>query len=110
MQQYQVPYKYGVETSGVQCVTCIYEKNLVSLPSEDSAMKTTVTARGQTVVPAKIRKDHQISAQIQLEWLDDGETIRVIPIPPDAIRAARGLSTGLRQRLLAERERERQRG
>jgi len=28
-------------------------------------MKTTVTARGQTVVPAKIRKDHQISAQTQ---------------------------------------------
>jgi bifunctional DNA-binding transcriptional regulator/antitoxin component of YhaV-PrlF toxin-antitoxin module len=73
-------------------------------------MKTTVTARGQTVVPAKIRRDHQISAQTQLEWLDDGETIRVIPLPPDAIRAVRGISTDLRQRLLAERERERQRG
>jgi bifunctional DNA-binding transcriptional regulator/antitoxin component of YhaV-PrlF toxin-antitoxin module len=73
-------------------------------------MKTTVTARGQTVVPAKIRKDHQINAQTQLEWLDDGETIRVIPLPPDAIRAARGISTGLRQRLLAERAQERQRG
>ena len=57
-------------------------------------MKTTVTARGQTVEPAKIRKDHQISAQAQLEWLDDGETIR----------AARGSTTGLHQRLLAERE------
>jgi bifunctional DNA-binding transcriptional regulator/antitoxin component of YhaV-PrlF toxin-antitoxin module len=96
--------------SGARCVTCIPEKNLVSLPAEDMVMKTTVTARGQTVVPAKIRKDHQISARTQLEWLDDGETIRVIPLPPDAIRAARGLSTGLRQRLLAERERERQRG
>jgi len=73
-------------------------------------MKTTVTRRGQTVVPAKIRKDHHIKAQTQLEWIDDGETIRVIPLPPDAIRAARGLSTGLHQRLLAERERERQRG
>jgi bifunctional DNA-binding transcriptional regulator/antitoxin component of YhaV-PrlF toxin-antitoxin module len=32
-------------------------------------MKTTVTARGQTVVPAKIRKDHQIGSQTQLEWM-----------------------------------------
>jgi bifunctional DNA-binding transcriptional regulator/antitoxin component of YhaV-PrlF toxin-antitoxin module len=40
---------------------------------------TVVTARWQTVVPAKIRKGQQISAQTQLEWLDDGETLRVIP-------------------------------
>jgi len=66
-------------------------------------MKTTVTARGQTVVPAQIRqirKNHQISAQTQLEWIDDGETIRVIPLPPDTIRAAKGISKGLHQRLL----------
>jgi bifunctional DNA-binding transcriptional regulator/antitoxin component of YhaV-PrlF toxin-antitoxin module len=35
-------------------------------------MKTTVTVRGQTVVPAKIRKDHQIGSHTQLEWIDDG--------------------------------------
>ena len=73
-------------------------------------MKTTVTTRGQTVVPAKIRKDHQITAQTQLEWIDDGDTIRVVPLPADAIRAARGISTGLHQRLLAAREEERRRG
>ncbi len=73
-------------------------------------MRTTVTSRGQTVVPAKIRKDHQIVPQTQLEWIDDGETIRVIPIPSDVIRAARSSSKGLRQRLLKEREWERRRG
>ena len=72
-------------------------------------MKTTVTQRGQTVVPAKIRKDHQIGPQTQLEWIDDGTTIRVVPLPPDTIRAAKGLSQGLHQRLLEERARERQR-
>ena len=36
-------------------------------------MKTTVTSRGQTVVPARIREDHQIGSQTQLEWIDDGE-------------------------------------
>jgi bifunctional DNA-binding transcriptional regulator/antitoxin component of YhaV-PrlF toxin-antitoxin module len=74
------------------------------------AMKTTVTSRGQTVVPARIRKDHQIGAQTQLEWIDDGETIRVVPLPADTIRAATGISRGLRQKLLEERALERRRG
>ena len=30
-------------------------------------MKTTVTARGQTVIPAKIRKEHQIEISTKLE-------------------------------------------
>jgi bifunctional DNA-binding transcriptional regulator/antitoxin component of YhaV-PrlF toxin-antitoxin module len=71
-------------------------------------MRTTVTSRGQTVVPAKIRKDHQILPQMQLEWIDDGETIRVVPLPPDTIRAAKGISKGYHKRLLKERVWERQ--
>jgi len=72
-------------------------------------MKTTVTERGQTVVPAKIRKDHGIGPQTQLEWIDDGHTIRVVPIPADPIRAAKGTSRGLSRRLLEERAAERTR-
>lgn len=72
-------------------------------------MKTTVTARGQTVVPAKIRKAYHIQPQTQLEWIDDGRTIRVVPIPPDPVQAAKGSSKGLSKRLLEERERERRR-
>lgn len=73
-------------------------------------MKTTITSRGQTVVPAKIRKAHQIETNMVLEWIDDGETIRVVPLPADAISAARGISKGLRRKLNQERELERQRG
>ena len=73
-------------------------------------MRTTVTSRGQTVVPAKIRRSHRIEPQTQLEWIDDGETIRVIPLPEDPVRAARGISKGLRRQLVEERQRERQRG
>ena len=73
-------------------------------------MKTTVTARGQTVIPAKIRKDHQIRTSSILEWIDDGDTIRVVPLPPDPIQSAKGVSKGLHQRLMKERERERKRG
>ena len=73
-------------------------------------MLTTVTTRGQTVVPAKIRRDHHIGARTQLQWIDDGYTIRVVPVPQDPVKAAKGLTTGLGARLLRERERERQRG
>ena len=73
-------------------------------------MRTTVTERGQTVVPARIRRDYRIEPHSRLEWIDDGHTIRVIPIPEDPIRAARGISHGLSRRLLEERKRERARG
>lgn len=73
-------------------------------------MRTTVTERGQKVVPARIRKDYGNEPHSRLEWIDDGHTIRVIPIPEDPIRAARGSSRGLKRRLLVERERERARG
>src|SRR3954453_309901 len=88
---------------------CFPKKNLVACPWR-STMRTTVTQRGQTVVPAKIRRDYGIEPQTRLEWIDDGYTIRVIPIPEDPVRAARGSSHGLGRRLLAERERERARG
>ena len=73
-------------------------------------MKTTVTARGQTVIPAKIRKEHQIEISTKLEWIDDGETIRVVPLPTDSVEAAKGISKGLHRRLMEERELERKRG
>jgi bifunctional DNA-binding transcriptional regulator/antitoxin component of YhaV-PrlF toxin-antitoxin module len=72
-------------------------------------MRTTISARGQTVVPAKIRRDHEIEAQSRLEWLDDGHTIRVVPVPEDSIRAAKGSTKGFGSRLLKERRRERDR-
>jgi bifunctional DNA-binding transcriptional regulator/antitoxin component of YhaV-PrlF toxin-antitoxin module len=73
-------------------------------------MKTTVTESGLTEVPEKIRSDHHIEPQTRLEWIDDGHTIRVIPVPDDPVRAAKGASRGLGRRLLEERERERSRG
>ena len=73
-------------------------------------MRTMLTDQGRTVMPAQIRRDHHIRTPIQLEWIDDGETIRVVPLPPDSIRAAKGSSQGLYRRLMQERRRERQRG
>jgi len=73
-------------------------------------MKTTVTARGQTVIPARVRRAHRITPRTRIEWIDDGQTIRVVPLPEDPIAAARGTAKGLRAVLLRDRKRERQRG
>lgn len=72
-------------------------------------MKTTVTSRGQTVVPAKIRRDHGIEPQTRLEWIDDGHSIRVIPVPEDPLAAVKGTTKGLGDTLLRERRRDRAR-
>ena len=100
----------GSKRSASRPPTCVNENVSCMLTLEVIAMRTTVTSRGQTIIPAKIRLGHRIGPQTELEWIDDGETIRVVPIPPDSIRAAKGISKGLWQRLLNERERERQRG
>ncbi len=73
-------------------------------------MKTTVSSRGQTVVPARIRRAHHIEPATRLEWIDDGQTIRVVPIPADPVGAALGSTRGLREELIRERERERRVG
>lgn len=74
-------------------------------------MYTAVTKRGQTVIPALLRKRYQINEGTQLVWLDDGETIRVVPVPADSLRAlrGRGRGEGLTEKLLAERQKDRQR-
>ena len=74
-------------------------------------METSVTRRGQTVIPAVIRKRHPIEDGARLVWLDDGETIKVIPVPKDPVRALRGCgrSEQLVERLLAARREDRDR-
>jgi AbrB family looped-hinge helix DNA binding protein len=74
-------------------------------------MQTTITKRGQTVVPADIRKRYAIQAGDQLVWLDDGEVIRVIPVPVDPVKALRGCAQGenLLTALLRERREDRDR-
>jgi AbrB family looped-hinge helix DNA binding protein len=57
-------------------------------------MQTTITKRGQTVVPASIRKRYDIHEGDQLVWLDDGQVIKVIPVSGDPIQALRGSGRG----------------
>ena len=53
-------------------------------------MTTTVTKRGQTTIPAAIRKRYKISAHTRLEWIDDGRSITVVPVVADPIKELRG--------------------
>ncbi|MFZ5822470.1 MAG: AbrB/MazE/SpoVT family DNA-binding domain-containing protein [Chloroflexota bacterium] len=73
-------------------------------------METIVSRRGQTVVPAAIRQRHNIKDGDQLVWIDDGEIIRIIPVPADPIKALRGSGKGqnLTAKLLEERHRDRE--
>ncbi|MBM3131785.1 MAG: AbrB/MazE/SpoVT family DNA-binding domain-containing protein [Chloroflexi bacterium] len=59
-------------------------------------MKSTVTRRGQTVIPASLRHKHDIHEGMTLEWIDTGDTIKIVPVPDDAIRAIRGTARGER--------------
>ncbi|MBT9538024.1 MAG: AbrB/MazE/SpoVT family DNA-binding domain-containing protein [Nitrospirota bacterium] len=75
-------------------------------------MESTVTVRGQTAIPVAIRRRYNIKPKAKLEWIDDGHTITVLPIPKDPIKALKGKfkDTDLLKSLLKAREEERRRG
>lgn len=72
-------------------------------------METSVTKKGQTNIPAAIRKRHQIREGDRLVWVDDGEVIRIVPAPQDPLKALRGAGQGegLLDRLLQSRREDR---
>jgi len=73
-------------------------------------MRTRVTKRGQVSVPSDVRRQLRISANSLLEWVVEGTTARVIPIPDDPLTAFRGSGKkGSVQSLLRERRRDRSR-
>ena len=71
-------------------------------------MRSTITARGQTVIPAQIRKHFHLSPSDRLEWLIDSDGIRIVPVGEDPIQAFREQGKGDSvARLLAERVKDR---
>lgn len=74
-------------------------------------MRSTITARGQTVIPAPIRARFSLGPSQRLEWIVEADgSIRVVPVEPSPVKAFRGMGRrgGSTQRLLADREAERQ--
>ncbi len=74
-------------------------------------MRSTITARGQTVIPAAIRARFSLGPSQRLEWIVEADgSIRVVPVDLSPVKAFRGMGQrgGSSQRLLADRETERQ--
>jgi AbrB family looped-hinge helix DNA binding protein len=72
-------------------------------------MRTKISKRGQVSVPSGVRKQLGIGPETTLEWIVEGATARVIPVPADPVQAFRGSGKkGLVKQLLKDRRRERQ--
>lgn len=70
-------------------------------------MRSTITERGQTVIPAGIRRQFNLSPADRLEWLLDHGTIRVVPVRANPVEAFRGQGKGgATQRMLTARREE----
>jgi AbrB family looped-hinge helix DNA binding protein len=73
-------------------------------------MRSTITARGQTVIPAKIRRHFHLDPSKKLEWMIENGSIRIVPVVDDPIEAFRGRGKGgSTERLLEERRKDRSR-
>jgi AbrB family looped-hinge helix DNA binding protein len=73
-------------------------------------MRSTITERGQTVIPAEIRRRFHLTPSQRLEWIVDAEGIRVVPVAENPITAFRGQGKGgATTRLLQERAQDRER-
>jgi len=75
-------------------------------------MQTTVSVRGQTVVPRPIREALGITRGTKLEWQVRDGVILVFVIPQDPVRAAIGILKDrgpTTEELLAERKVQRER-
>lgn len=74
-------------------------------------MRSTVTKRGQTVIPAPVRRQFHITPSDRLEWIVEDNTIRVVPVKKDPVAAFRkkgkgGTTARLLEERLADREHE----
>ncbi len=58
-------------------------------------MTITVSARGQMVIPASIRKRYGIKPQSKIELLDLGNEVVIVPILERSLAKSRGILRGV---------------
>jgi len=69
--------------------------DVVSLRPAFCAMNTLVSARGQTVVPSEIRHKYGLGENSRLAWIDEGTSLRVLPLGRDVGKHGIGIAKGL---------------
>ena len=73
-------------------------------------MRSTITERGQTVIPAEIRRRFGLTPAQHLEWIVEPDGIHVVPVAEDPVGAFRGRGKGgATARLVADRQADRDR-
>ena len=71
---------------------------------------TKVSAKGWVVIPKSLREKYGLRKGSQVQVIDYGQVIVLVPLPGDPVEALRGMLAGgpsLTEALLAERKRER---
>ena len=73
-------------------------------------METTITSKGQIVIPSRLRKKYDMAEGTRIQIIDDGEQIILKPITPQYVRKLRGMLKGKGglKVLMEERQRERE--
>ena len=74
-------------------------------------MESTITERGQTAIPAVLRRKYGLKPHMKLVWVDTGGGIRVVPVSKDPVKSLRGMfkGLGLTESLLKDRKEESER-
>jgi AbrB family looped-hinge helix DNA binding protein len=54
----------------------------------------TISEKGQLVIPKKLRIKYGLEAKSQVEWIDTGQGLMLIPIPKDPVKSSRGMLKG----------------
>ncbi|NBC64383.1 MAG: AbrB/MazE/SpoVT family DNA-binding domain-containing protein [Bacteroidetes bacterium] len=72
-------------------------------------MKTTITKKGQIVIPAKLRKKYNIDPGTTIHVEDKDGKIVLTPITPEYIRSLRGITEGSGALKMLEEERRKDR-
>ena len=69
-------------------------------------MLVTVSSRGQTVIPAELRKKYGITANSKIEFVDIGEEIELVTLPENPFESSRGILKGVATKDLFEARRQ----
>ena len=72
-------------------------------------LKSTVTSKGQIVIPKEIRARYGIKKATIIHWIQKGEGVLMIPDSEDAVIAAKGMipKSGLIEKLMQSRRADR---